>query len=692
MIKIGIDIGGAFTDLYVVDFDKNKKIWVKVESTPPDFEKGVIHALEEIEDKGVDIGSVSQIIHGQTVVINTIITRKGSKVGFITTKGFDILEIQRANRRDIFNFRYVKPKPFVSREFTAWVTERIDSDGSIYIPLRENEVEEAVSQLLKKGAQSFAIGFINSYVNPAHEMRAKEIIETILKEKGYRKTFVTASSEISREWREYERFNTAVLNAYVQPIFVNYVEKLEYIFREKGFRGTFYITLASGGMVVSEFAKKYPIFTIEGGPVSGIVGGIAIAKHLGEDNIIVIDGGSTTTKAGVVKKLVPEFLTEYWIEQDDWHAGYPLRVPLMGITEIGLGGTSIIWIDEIGNLQVGPMATGANPGPACYRRGGNLPTLTDAYVITGYLNPEYLLGGKLKIDKDLAVKALKNISNQLGLDVKEVAYGAIRIANEKASNLIRQITIKKGVDPREFSLIAHGGAGPMFAPFIAKELKIPRIIIPAIQTGVFNAWGMLQLDIRHEIIQTNTMWFEISRDYAEKLSSLFEKIEELIKNMFRDEGIDPASITFQRFLDLKYEGQAHTLRVPCPSGRIDMDKLIEVEKAFHTYHFNEYGFSLSNSKIILVNIYVIGVHEVKHVELERTEHMGDLSEAYIGDRLIYNGEEEIYVDVYKKEKLPAKAVIKGPCIIESDTATAIVLNDQVAYNDEYGNLVIKVRE
>lgn len=593
--RIGIDIGGAFTDLYAVGIKSGENVWVKVESTPPNFEEGVLQGIEELEKSGVYVRDATYIIHGQTVVVNTIITRSGARVGFLTTEGFDTLEIQRANRRDIYNFRYKKPSPFVSRYMTAWINERIDSDGSIYKPLDADEIERAINALLSKSAESFAIGFMNSYVNPIHEVKAKEIAEKILRKKDIEKCSITISSDLSREWREYERFSTAVLNAYVQPIFIRYIEKLEKILRKKGFRGIFYITLSSGGVVTSEYATKYPITTIEGGPISGIMGGTRSASLLGIKNIVVIDGGSTTTKAGLAKDLTPKVHTEYWIEQDEWNAGYPLRVPTLDIHEIGLGGTSIVWVDDSSNLCVGPKAAGARPGPACHAVGGSNPTLTDAYVVAGYLNPKYLLGGRLKIFKDKAVSALHNVAKSLDLDVQEIAYGAIKIANDFAANLMRQISVKKGYDPREFVLVAHGGAGPMFAPFIAEELQISNIIIPSIPSGVFNAWGMIGLDIRHELIQTNITLIKESNEFADSMNMIFEELEDKVKEMFRNEGIDSHTVEVLKYLDMRYEGQAHMLKILCPSAKLE--GLKDTIKRFHEAHYNEYGFNLLGGNI-----------------------------------------------------------------------------------------------
>ncbi|MBS7654851.1 hydantoinase/oxoprolinase family protein [Candidatus Bathyarchaeota archaeon] len=684
--RIGIDIGGAFTDLYAASAKSGENIWVKVESTPPNFEEGVLKGIMELERSGVHVRDAAYIIHGQTVVVNTIITRSGARVGFITTEGFDTMEIQRANRRDLFNFRYRKPLPFVSKYMTTWVNERMDSDGSIYKPLNESETERAVNFLLNRNAESLAIGFINSYVNPDHEVKTKEIAKRILKERGIEKPFITISSDLSREWREYERFSTAVLNAYVQPVFVRYLEKLESILRKKGFHGIFYITLSSGGVVTSEYAKNYPITTIEGGPISGIIGGTRLASLLGIRNIIVIDGGSTTTKAGLAKDLAPMVHTEYWIEQDEWNAGYPLRVPTLDIHEVGLGGTSIIWVDDAGNLRVGPEAAGARPGPACYGVSGSKPTLTDAYVVAGYLNPKYLLGGRLRIFKDKAFNALRDVAESLGLDADEAAYGAIRVANDLAANLIRQISVKKGYDPREFTLVAHGGAGPMFAPFIAEELQVSSVMVPTIPSGVFNAWGMIGLDIRHEIIQTNMMLIRESEDSIYSINRFFEELENKVKEIFRDEGIDPRTIEIMKYLDMRYEGQAHALKIQCLSGKLR--RVEDVAERFHEEHYNEYGFNLPKGNIEIVNFHVVGVHRVTPPNIEKRAVHGSLKDAHLGEREVYMESEEVLVPIYKKENLPSDAILKGPCIIESDTSTVIVTQGFKAIHDEYGNIIL----
>ncbi|MEM3449021.1 MAG: hydantoinase/oxoprolinase family protein [Nitrososphaerota archaeon] len=686
--RIGIDIGGAFTDLYAINSETGESAWVKVESTPPNFAKGVLNGIEQLEERGIFLKETNQIIHGQTVVINTIVTRSGANVGFLTTSGFDILEIQRANRRDIFNFKYRKPVPFTTRYLTEWINERIDADGTIYTPLLEKEIEQAMTNLHNKGAESFAIGFINSYINPFHEVEAKKVAQKALNDIGLKSIFITISSDLSREWREYERFNTAILNAYVQPIFVSYLSRLEEAFRERGFRGVFYLTLAAGGMATSDFSKEFPITTVEGGPIAGIMGSIILGKLLHERNIIVIDGGSTTTKAGLAKDLQCQVNTEYWIEQNEWNAGYPTRVPVININEIGTGGTSIIWVDEAGNLQVGPKAAGARPGPACYGMGGKKPTLTDAYVIAGYLNPDFLLGGRLKIYKQLANEVFEEIAQRLKLSLKSAAYGAIQVANDNSSNLIRLISVSKGYDPREFTLVAHGGSGPMMAPFIAEELGIPKIIIPAIPSGVFNAWGMIGLDIRHEFIQTEIQEIEENINFVKFFNSVFSNLESKILRTFENENVELENVGIEKYLDLRYVGQAHTLKIPVPSGLADINEIREVIEKFHQAHFKEYGFNLRESKIEVVNFHTVGIHRIQHPKIERQINHGSMEQAFLGTRIIFNGKSEEEVPIYKKERLPTGITLEGPSIVEGDTSTIIITPLFRAYHDEFGNLVM----
>lgn len=685
--RVGVDIGGAFTDLLALDEKTGELKWVKIESTPKDYSEAVRETLSRSK---LDLSETRQLVHGQTVVINTIITRSGSKVGLVTTDGFDILEIGRANRRDLFNLKYRKPEPFVPRYLTAWVKERIGADGKIITQLDESEIKRAVKELSEKGCDAIAVSFINSYMNPLHEQKAGEVAVRALKEASLR-PFVTLGHELSREWREYERTSTAVLNAYVQPELDAYVTVLENTLSKMNFKGTFFVMLAAAGMATSTFAKKYPIFTVEGGPVAGIVGGTALAEILGYSDLIVLDGGSTTTKAGLVKGLLPRITTEYHVDRDRFRPGYPLKVPVVEVIEVGNGGTSIAWVDDVGALKVGPKAAGADPGPVCYGKGGSEPTLTDAYVVAGYLNPKYLLGGELKIHRDMAEKALTNLASKFSVSVEEMADAIIRVSNDQAAHVIRLVSVQKGFDPREFTLIAHGGSGPMFAPFIATELQIPRIVVPAIPAGVFNAWGMLVADIRHDMVHTHVMKIGDRRTAAAVIDEIFSGLEERLLDTFKSERIDISTVSAIRYGDMRYYGQEHTIKVPLLSGKITSKEIGEIEKRFIEAHKREYGFILENNPVEIVNFHVAGISKVKRPSLQKlSEKDRSMSKALKEERQVYLGRDKKSkrLPIYQKDGLPLNRSFKGPAIVEEMTSTIVITEDFKAIVDKFGNVIL----
>ncbi len=685
-MRVGIDIGGAFTDLVAYDEETGNVIWVKDETTPHDLSEGVIKTIKK---SGIDLSKVDMILHGQTVVINSIITRNGAKVALLTTEGYrDVLILQRANRRDIYNFTYKKPEPFVPRFLTFEIKERIKSDGSIIKPICEEDIRFAMDKIMKENVESICISFINSYVNPMHEIKAKEIVEEKLKNVP-----ITMSHEITREWGEYERTNTAVLNAFVKPKMRQYLIKLEKEIRRMGFGGTFFGILSNGGIASFDFLKDFPIFSVESGPVSGVIGAIAIAEMIGEKNIIVLDGGSTTTKASLVENLTPKVSSEHFVNRDKFNPGYPIKVPVIEIEEVGNGGTSIAWIDEIGNLRVGPRAAGAYPGPACYGRGGKDPTVTDAYVVNGLINPRFLLGGEMEIYRDLAFEAIKEkIARFYGISVEEAAEGIIKIANENAANAIRVVSVQKGYDPRDFSLIAHGGSGPMFAPFIAQELEIKKIIVPTIPPGVFSAWGMLLTDLRHDVIITNVAKF--NEDSLELINKTFKDVDEKIIKIFEEnEKISGEKITIFHYGDMRYKGQEHTVKIPIKVGTITKEDIPNIIERFHEYHEREYSFRLPRSVVEIVNFHGVGIAYIKKPSIREIKDKGkNIKDAVKGERIIFLKGDHITVPVYDKQSIPINFPIGGPAIIEDPTSTILVLENQEFISDKYGNIVIKKKE
>ncbi len=680
-LRIGIDIGGAFTDLISYDDETGETTWIKVETTPANPSEGVINSVKKSK---LPLGKAVALIHGQTLVINTIIERKGAKVGLITTKGYrDNLEIQRSNRRDMYNFRYKKPEPFVPRYLRLEVDERVMADGSILRPLNENHVKEATKKLLKEGVQAICVSFINSYANPQHEKRAGDIISSIAGDIP-----LTLAHEITREWREYERTSTAVLNAYVMPKMQGYIKRLKEEISSMGFSGTYYAMLSNGGMATFDFVSKYPIYTVESGPIAGVIGAMAIGEALGEKNIISIDGGSTTTKASLIENMTPKVTGEYYIERDRFRSGYPVMVPVLETVEVGNGGTSIAWIDDIGNLRVGPKAAGAEPGPVCYGKGGSEPTVTDAYVVTGLLNPRYLLGGELPIYKDLGERAIREkIAKHFGVSVEEASEGIIKLANDNAAYAIRLVSVQRGYDPRDFTLIAYGGSGPMFAPFIAEELEIEKIVVPVIPPGVFSAWGMLLADVRHDARHTYIVRLD-KADAKELVNNLFKELESKILEMFKSEGFDPGNVIIQRYADMRYYGQEHTVHVPIMSGEIGEEEIEEIKERFHSTHEREYEFRL-DSPVEIVNFHVTGIIRVKKMELrELPERNNSLDKAIKEERDVYLDGSFSKVRVYDRTMLPRDSTIKGPAIVEDPTSTVIILEDQEGQVDKFGNIII----
>ncbi|GBC69012.1 Acetophenone carboxylase gamma subunit [archaeon HR01] len=684
--RVAIDIGGGFTDLFAIDEETGEIAWSKDETTPANYSEGVMRVFSK---SGVDPSTVSSLLHGQTLVINTIITRRGSKVGLITTKGFrDVILITRSNRRDIYNLRYRKPASFVPRHLIREVDERVGYDGTVLKPLNEGDVEAATKSLVSLGVQSIAVCYINSYANQSNEARSKELIVRVLENMGVR-PYVSVSSEITGEWREYERTSTTVLNAYVHPQMDNYLRNLEEILRRKGVRGELFMMLSSGGVSTFRYAADYPILSIESGPAAGVVGAITIGELLGIKNIIALDGGSTTTKASLVEELMPRVLTDYYVERDQFNAGYPVKVPVIDIVEVGNGGGSIAWIDETGSMRVGPASAGADPGPACYGRGGQKPTLTDAYLITGIINPNYFLGGALRLDIHLAKKAMGELAERLDMTVDETAFGVVRLGNDNASQVIRRISIERGYDPRDFTIVAFGGSGPMFASFIAEELEVGNVIIPSIPPGVFSAWGLLMTDLRHDFVKTSVTRLDHPQA-IERVANTYSELEVRARGIQHNGG-KKGDIVLARYADMRYYGQEHVLKVGVPNGEVDRQLIEELERRFHENHYKYYSFKL-DSPIEIVNYHVVALLKVRKPILKLLPREDtSVSKAFKGEREAYLDAKRgwVRVEVYERGRLPPGATLKGPMIVEDPTSTAIVLPGQKISVDQYGNLHVR---
>jgi N-methylhydantoinase A len=677
-MRVATDIGGTFTDLVFVD--QQGKIGVaKSHTTPPNFEKGV---LDVINVSGINTDQLETFIHGTTVIINALTERKGVKTGLITTKGFrDVLEIARGNRPDLFNIHYEKPLPFVPRYLRQEVEERMNYKGEVVQALHKERLKEIIEYFKKEKVEAIAVSFLHSYSNPVHEIETVEYIKGLWPEVA-----VTASHEVTREWREYERTSTTVLNSYVKPIASSYVDRLENKLKEVGNKSNKYIMQSNGGTTTFEQSKQTPINMVESGPVAGIYGSAILGNILGEKNIIAFDIGGTTAKCSLIDNGEVKVTTEYNIERTDRTAGYPIKVPVVDIVEIGNGGGSIAWIDEGGSLRVGPQSAGALPGPIAYGKGGTEPTTTDANLVVGRLSPKNF---DSVVNMEQVKKAIgEKIAKHFDTSVDDAALGIIRIANSNMLNALKLISVRKGYDPRDFALVAFGGGGSMHAPALAKELGVRKVIVP-VATSVFSAWGMLMTDLRHDYIQTFIRRVE-GIDFDELNKTLGNQEASAI-DQYKKEGVKEESVLFSRFVDLRYVGQEHTVKVPVPNGQISNANMKQVIQKFHEAHEQLYTFKLEESPTEIVNLHLIALGSVKKPELAKLENVGGtLKDALIEVRpVLFEEHGWIDTNVYNRNKLSPDAVMEGPVIVEEQSASTVVYPGQTVTVDAYGNLIIE---
>ncbi|WP_040227168.1 hydantoinase/oxoprolinase family protein [Bhargavaea cecembensis] len=677
-MRVATDIGGTFTDLVYVDAEGNVGV-AKSPTTPPNFEQGVIDVIKKSE---VDPVSIETFIHGTTVIINALTERKGVKTGLITTAGFrDVMEIARGNRPDLFNLRYEKPAPFVERYLRQEVPERMNQLGEVIVPLDEKRIEELVAYFKKEKVDAIAIAYLHAYKNPEHEIRTIELIQELWPEVA-----VTASHEVTKEWREYERTNTAVLNSYVKPIASSYIDRLNGRLGELGAGELRYIMQSNGGTTTFEQAKKTPINMVESGPVAGIYGSAYLGEIIGEKNIIAFDIGGTTAKCSLIAEGEVKVSTDYYIEKDEYKAGYPIKTPVVDIVEIGNGGGSIAWIDGGGALKVGPQSAGSVPGPVAYGQGGMEPTTTDANLLTGRLSPKNF---DYDVDMDKVREAIQTkVADRFGMNPEEGALGIIRIANSNMLNALKLISVRKGYDPRDFVLVAFGGGGSMHAPALARELGVTKVIVP-VASPVFSAWGMLMTDLRHDYIQTNIA--RVSGLDLNEFNREWEALAQTATAQFAEENIAPDHIRMMRFADMRYAGQEHTVKVPISSGKITPETIRQLEKDFHSLHETNYTFKLEDAETEIVNLHMTAFGSVEKPELKKLEADGSTMEDALKEtRPVYYEEKGwVTTNVYDRMKLQPGMAFEGPAIIEEQAAVTVIYPEQKASIDLYGNLIIE---
>ena len=680
-VRVAVDIGGTFTDLAWYDEASDAVGFGKALSTPRALVEGVQTCLAK---GGVEPPRVRHLIHGSTVAINAVIQKTGARTALITTEGFrDVYEIGRANRPDTYNLYFERPIPLVPRTLRLEVRERMSAGGEGVIPLDLRSARAAVRHLRQARVEAVAVCFLHAWANPDHERQMGELLRRDLPQ-----VFVTLSHEILREFREYERTSTAVLNAFVGPLASRYLAELDAPLRRRGFRGTLFMMQSSGGVMTAERAKLAPVAMMESGPAGGVIGAAQLGKLLGHENVIAFDMGGTTAKACLVERGIPKVADGYYI--GGYATGYPLRLPVVDIVEVGTGGGSIAWVDEGGALKVGPRSAGAEPGPVCYRRGGTAPTVTDANLVIGRLNPSRFLGGEIDLDMEGATRAIaERVARPFGMELTEAAHGVVRIADAHMSLAVRAVTVQRGLDPRDFVMVAFGGAGPLHATAIARELRIPHVIVPP-QPGHFSAVGMLMTDVRHDYVQT---WV---RDWAAaaavEIEAIFTRLEAEGRETLLGEGLREESVLFVRSMEMRYLGQEYTVTVPVPSRLDTQDTLGEVRGRFDDAYELRYGHSAPTEPIQLVNLRVSALGAVPKPELARLGQAARGRPAGPGERRVYFEETRGWVPcpVFAREALPVDATVVGPAVIEEYASTTVLHPNDRAVVEPHGCLVIDI--
>ena len=674
-MRVATDVGGTFTDL--VCFDAGGIRTVKTDTTPPAFERGVLNAIDKA---ALDPAAFGFFAHGTTVVINALLSRRGARTALITTRGFrDVLEIARGNRPDLFNFAFTKPAPFVPRYLRHEITERIDYRGEVLETVRLDELPDIVTALKAAEVEAVAVCLLHGYVNPEHERAVVDRLAELWPEAD-----VIASHGVCREWREYERTSTTVLSAYVLPVAKRYLGRLESELADRGLVQAPYIMQSNAGIATVRGAAGNPISMVESGPASGVLGAIALGRQIGVDNLIALDIGGTTAKCALIHDGQARVTTEYAIEWSRTNAGYPIRTPVVEIVEIGNGGGSIAWVDEGGRMNVGPQSAGSMPGPAAYGRGGEAVTTTDANLVLGRINPALFLGGEQEPDVAAVDAAFADLAAKVGGTRQEIARGVVRIANANMVNALKLVSLNKGYDPRDFALIAFGGGGAMHAVDLAEQLMVPKVIIPA-NASVFSAWGMLMTDLRRDFLQTRVS--SLDAENATDIATAYAAIEEEARRLCLDEGMPADGLRVERFADMRYRGQEHTVKVAFPGGGVTADTIAEAIAAFHDAHEREYTFRLTNP-VELVNYHVVVLAGIDKQPLpERPVTGRPLTDARRQPRTVDFDEHGVHrADIYDWALLEPGMSFDGPAVVEDPSTTLVVAPGKRVAMDALGNL------
>jgi len=681
--RLAADIGGTFTDVAAFDEKSGRLLLGKALSTSARLVDGISHGVEKAGTKFSDSGV---FLHGSTIAINSILERNGAKAALLTTEGFrDIYEIGRINRPDAYSLYFKKHVPLIERALRFEVRERITAEGEIRVELDEASVHAACDRLEAAGVAAVAIMLLHSYVNPAHEARVEEIVRERLP-----RAFVTASHELSREYREFERCSTVAANAYIGPVVSEYLREIDEHLDRSGFGGSFLLVQSTGGLYESHRARTECVRMLESGPAAGVIGAQALCNALELADAVAFDMGGTTAKAGVIYR--GKALTTSAALIGGYAQALPVQIPMMDIFEVGTGGGSIAAVDASGALKVGPQSAGAEPGPACYGLGGTLPTVTDANLVLGRLGADRFLSGEMKLDARAAERALEeHVARPLGIDLTHAADGILRIAITAMSYAVKAVSTERGLDAAAFTLIAYGGAGPLHASAIAREIGMQRVIVPS-APGHFCAFGMLFSDLRYDFVRT---WFARLADVS------FDAIERIYESLIADgkkalgaSGVQVRETAVSRAADMRYVGQEHPVTVELPAGVFRHRNRNALKRSFDEEHLRRYGTSAPGEPAEIVSLRATVTGAMKKPPLERVARGGSAppASARRGKRDVYFAERgrSLATPSYARDGLRARNRIAGPALIEEHASTTVMLPGDRLQVDEFGNLVIEV--
>lgn len=674
-MKIGIEIGGTFTDLILLRRDA-APVTIKVNSTPSDPSDGALHGLRRLLDKaGLGLDAVQEVLHGSTIATNSLIERKGARAALLTTGGFeDVLLIGRQEKTRVYDQFYRRPPPLIPRERILGIPERLDAGGDVVLPLDEAVLLACAREAVERhGATSLAIVFLHAYRNPVHERRARALIEAAFPELD-----VSLSSDIAPEFREYERTSTTVINAYVRPVVRRYVTRMRQDLSSLGYERDLMIMQSNGGVLPAAVAARLPVRMVLSGPAAGVAGASFISRRCGVPNLLTIDIGGTSCDialvAGGQPMMVAKGLAEYRID------GNPINIRMMDITTIGAGGGSIAWLDDGGMLRVGPQSAGAQPGPACYGRGGQDFTLTDALVMLGLMDPARFMGGEMRIDAALSARAAEPLAQRLGMGSVDLAKAVFRIAIVNIAQAIRQTTVQRGRDPRDFAVLPYGGGGALFAAFVAEAMGIGRVVVPP-NPGIFSAFGLTVSDIRLDFTRADP-GRRLAQATMAEIEGTFAEMANEAEAEFRAFGVDPAEIAHARMIDARYVGQGFELTVPVDPAELARQGTGAVAEGFHAAHAQRYGYAFRQQQVEIVS-YRLEATVPQEGYLPEPARPATMPEP--ASRQVRLDGEEIWT-AWERSELPIATEIEGPALVFEPTSATAVPRGWHLCVDAHGNL------